>query len=805
VSAKIAKHASALAPASTARRRAHARILFLSCLILVFLATLARIARVDALPRPPAAANASNSSAFATAKAEASAISAGPGDIGGVVTSAKGPEAGVWVIAEQENSPTKFAKIVVTDDHGRYLVPDLPKGSYKLWVRGYGLVDSQPAESAPGSTLALTAVVAPDAHAAAQYYPADYWLSLMKIPTKADFPMTVPPPPPIPGAPDTVKLTHTTSRPGDAPPPPVIQTQADWLYILKGGCETCHQMGSKPTREIPAGLGTFASSSQAWERLISSGQVGRGMMTNLNHFGHDRGLAMFADWGDRIAAGELPPVPPRPEGIDRNVVITMWNWSVPTAFLHAMISTSKQKPTVNAGGPVYGSDWSGNCSETMKRMTCLAGLDPKTNESFLIPVPLPNEKDRALMISYSPQSQLAPSPYWGNELPWDDPINPGPITMDSTGRVWFNVETRPDNPAYCKAGSDNLYAKHSPRDQGGKGVDVYDPKTGKFGFVDLCFQSTRITFSDDKDNTLYFSVQRDGGIGWLNTRLWDQTHDAEKSQGWCPAVVDHNGDGKIDAYTKGPEPVDPELDREVYRPGAYGVAYNPVDGSVWFSSIADQMPGRLIRMVKGSNPPSTCLTEVYEVPYDPKVVGKGASHDRGMDIDSNGVVWASLTGEGYLASFDRRKCKVLPVGKGATTDAALTGKQCYEGWTLYPIPGPTFQSDPSVKSDYYYYMYIDRYNSLGLGNNVVIVDGANSDSLIAFQQDTKRFIRMTVPYRMGFFSRFFDARVDDPNAGWKGRGAWAANQTRGSWLTEGGKGTPSQLYHFQIRPDPLAK
>jgi hypothetical protein len=736
-------------------------------------------------------------------------VAVGADDIGGVVTSSNGPEAGVWVIAEAVNSPTKFAKIVVTDDQGRYLVPDLPKGNYKVWVRGYGLVDSKPADGMTGKPLALTAVLAPNPRAAAQYYPADYWLSLLKVPTKSEFPMTVPPPPPLPGAPDALKVTHATARVGDAPPPSVIQNQAEWLFLLKGYCETCHQMGEKSTREIPANLGTFGSSSQAWERLISSGQVGRNMMGLLNRMGHDRALAMWADWGDRIAAGELPPVPPRPQGMDRNVVITMWNWSVPTAFVHALISTDRRKPTVNASGPVFGSDWSGSCSKTAKNITCLAVIDPKTNESYEVPVPLPNEKDRALLVAHSPQSQLAPSPYWGDELPWNDPVNPGPITMDGNGRVWFNVETRTDNAPYCKEGADNPYAKNSPREEGGKGVDVYDPKTKKFGFADLCFESTRVVFSDDKDNTLYFSVQRAGGIGWLNTRLWDQTHDAEKSQGWCPAVVDHNGDGKIGAYTKAPEPIDPDLDREIDKPGAYGVAYNPVDGSVWYSNISygnfQVMPGKLIRMVRGSNPPATCLTEVYEVPYDPKGQGVGASHDRGVDIDSNGVVWTPLTGEGYLGSFDRRKCKVLPIGKAATTEAALTGKQCPEGWSFYPMPGPTFKSDPTVKADYFYYMFVDRYNSLGLGKNVVIVDGAGSDSLIAFQQDTKRFVRMTVPYRMGFFSRFFDARIDDPNAGWKGRGAWAANETRGSWLTEGGKGTPSQLYHFQIRPDPLAK
>src|SRR5947207_11959447 len=109
-------------------------------------------------------------------------------DIGGVVTSTKGPEAGVWVIAETRELPTRFAKIVVTDDRGRYLLPDLPKANYDVWVRGYGLVDSSKVKAAPGKALNLTASVAPNAHAAAQYYPAAYWMSLLNVPDKSEFP-----------------------------------------------------------------------------------------------------------------------------------------------------------------------------------------------------------------------------------------------------------------------------------------------------------------------------------------------------------------------------------------------------------------------------------------------------------------------------------------------------------------------------------------------------------------------------------------------------------------------------------------
>ena len=77
------------------------------------------------------------------------AIAIDDDDIGGVVTSAKGPEAGVWVIAETTDLGTKMSRSVVTDDQGRYVIPDLPKGKYKVWVRGYGLIDSPKVDSEP--------------------------------------------------------------------------------------------------------------------------------------------------------------------------------------------------------------------------------------------------------------------------------------------------------------------------------------------------------------------------------------------------------------------------------------------------------------------------------------------------------------------------------------------------------------------------------------------------------------------------------------------------------------------------------
>jgi hypothetical protein len=418
---------------------------------------------------------------------------------------------------------------------------------------------------------------------------------------------------------------------------------------------------------------------------------------------------------------------------------------------------------VNANGPIYGADWSAGA---------LAVLDPAKNTKAMIDVPFPNEGDRKKLAPWSPQSQLAPSVYFGNELVWNDPVNPGAIAMDSKGRVWFNVQNRLDNAAYCKAGSPNPFAKASPRESGGVGVDMYDPKTRQFEFVDQCVKTERLVFADDNDQTLLFAIEGNpGGIGWLDTRIWDETHDAEKSQGWCSAIVDYDGDG---------------------------IAYNVADDSIWYAAL-NPRPGRLIRMTRGANPPATCTAQAYEPPAFAGH-GTGGSHARGIDIDTRGVVWTPLAPEGNLASFDRRKCKPL-----ATHATAAAIRNCPEGWSFYPIPGPSFKAQPNVKSDYNYYLWIDRYNSLGLGNDVPIVDGANSDSLLAFEPKTKKWVRLQVPYPMGFFSRFFDGRIDSASAGWKGRGLWAANETRGSQLTEGGASMPSQLAHFQIRRNPQAK
>jgi hypothetical protein len=678
-------------------------------------------------------------------------------DIGGVVSGPRGPEAGVWVIAETTDLPTKFVRIVVTDDRGRYVLPDLPTASYSLWVRGYGLVDSPKVQSAPGRLLNLNAVPAPTPRAAAEYYPAGFWFSLMHVPDAGEFP-------------------GTTAN----GLPPNMKSQAQWLRQLKsGGCWACHQLGNKATREIPPALGTFDNTIAAWERRIQSGQAGETMINGINQLGR-RALTTFADWTDRIAAGEVPPAPPRPQGLERQVVITEWDWADPKAYLHDEVSTDRRNPTINANGPIYGA--------LELSADYLPVLDPvhHTMSRIALTVRDPNTPP-------TPPSMPQPSPYWDHEVLWTSRNNVHNPMLDHKGRVWITSAVRPaDNPDVCKEGSSHPSAKLFPIRTAGRHLAVYDPKTKKLTHISTCFGTHHLMFAEDANHTLWTSG---GGqvVGWLNTKLFDETGDEMKSQGWTPLVMDTNGNGRRDAYVEPDQPVDPTKDKR-FGGAFYAVAPAP-DGSIWGSFLG--FPGAVIRLTPGTNPPETALAEIYEPPVDnPKAAVHGFS-PRGMDVDRNGVVWAALA-SGHLASFDRRKCT------GPLNGPTATGQHCPEGWTLYAEPLPQLKGvTGSGSAEASYYTWVDQFDTLGLGRNLPIDTGNASEGLLALKDG--KWIVLRVPYPLGFYTKWMDGRIDDPNGGWKGRGLWATVSTRAPFHMEGGKGTTSKVLKFQVRPDPLAK
>jgi hypothetical protein len=681
-------------------------------------------------------------------------------DIGGVVISAKGPEAGVWVIAESTDLPTRFARMVVTDDQGRYVMPDLPKANYSVWVRGYGLVDSPKVKAAPGKILNLKAALAPNDAAAAQYYPAIYWYSMMKIPDASEF--------------------------GGKGAIPAKITQSEWLNSMKNnGCVGCHQMGQLATRtfpkEVPFPMGKFANSEEAWFRRIQSGQSGENMFNQIVKNLGAAPIKYFADWTDRIAKGELPHAKPaRPQGVERNIVVTTWDWLNDKHYLHDLIASDRRYPTVNAYGPLYGS--------TEYSTDLMPILDPKKHTATNVVAPVRDpQAPEALGPGHAASDKLMqPSPYWGDEKIWDTKSNNHNGMFDRKGRVWFAARVRgADNPAYCKKGSDHPSAKVFPVERTNRQVTMFDPKTNQYTYFDTCFQTHHLQFGYDANETLWTSG---GGpvVGWINTKMWEETGDHVRSQGWTPLILDTNGNGKRDEYVEPNQPVDPTKDKRIVA-GFYAVMPSPVDGSIWGSFRTN--PGAVVRLVPGTNPSETALAEIYNVPMP----GFGI---RGADIDRQGVVWVSL-GSGHLGSFDRRKCK------GPLNGPKATGDHCPEGWSFYQYPGPGFKGIGENSAESSYYTWVDQHNTFGLGEDIPMSTGNLNDGLIAMKEG--KMIVLRVPYPLGFYAKGFDGRIDDPKAGWKGRGLWTTSGDRAPWLKEGGKGSKPIVVQFQLRPDPLAK
>jgi hypothetical protein len=661
-------------------------------------------------------------------------------EIRGTVKSAHGAEAGVWVIAETQDFPTRFAKIVVTDEAGRYLIPQLPKAKYRVWVRGYGLADSPKTDAIPGRALDLTVLAAPDAATAAKAYPAAYWYAMMKIPE-------------------------------DAQVAALAGGRNGYLMWMKNmGCVGCHQLGNLATRTIPKSLGPSSTSEEAWLRRLQSGQAG-GQMINIVQ-GTLAGIPIhyLADWTDRIAAGEIPAAQPqRPSGIERNVVATVRDWSDGKAYLHDLSGTDRRNPSVNANGLLYGAPELSTDNFPV--------LDPQHNTATTFKALV---RDADTPTTHD-DPVIQPSPYWGAERIWDSRAVAHNPMLDRSGRVWYTARIRAAaNPAFCKQGSAHPSAMLFPLSTSDRQLAMYEPKSGKYVFVDTCFGTHHLQFAEDASDTLWTSGGREV-VGWLDTKKFIATGDAAASQGWAPLVLDTNGNGKLDAWTEPGQPANPGSDRRLAA-SFYAVMPNPADGSVW-GSVAFRYPGALIRF-----DPRTRLSEIYNVPAP----GFGV---RGADIDRNGVVWVSLA-SGDLGQFDRRKCL------GPLNGPTATGDHCPEGWSFHRLPGPGFVNVPQMSVESSYYTWVDQHNTLGLGANVPIATGNLFDGVHALVDG--KFVTLRIPYPLGFYAKGLEGRIDDAAGGWKGRGLWITSGDRTPWHKEGGKGMKPLVVHFQVRPSPLA-
>jgi len=644
------------------------------------------------------------------------------GFIEGTVTSGDAkPEAGVWVIAETESLPTNYRKIVVTNDDGKFVLPELPEADYQVWARGYGLLDSAKVDAKAGDSVELTSEVATPQEAA-KIYPSNYFLSMFEPPDKS----------------------------------------ADWMTDFKLTCMLCHQFGSVPTRA--------GTTPEFFEKGLKKSNV---MNAGVERLGGDKFIQALADWGERIQNGEVPAeTPPRPEGIERNIVVSQWEFGDNFTYAHDEIATDKRDPTINANGPVWAVDL-GNDR--------LFGVNPETHAVEEHKFPTRDGFDTpwcdqtfqtaaALEGSSTPiksgfGSLGCPTPDGTTAFAgkYHNPANPHNPMMDEQGRVWNTSQIRrewaDDAPEWCK--NDPVIRDNSHHRQ----LSVFDPKTDEFHLIDSCVGSHHLQFADD--GVLYYSGDS-YALGWFDPSKWDPEDPStvETASGYSEVKVDSDGDGKADTPIQGFN---------------YGIITSP-DGTVWTASPG--VPGHIMRF-----DPETKTHEVYKPPAP-------ISGPRGIDVDADGVLWTATGGSGHIASFDRRLCK----------QTWGEGDQCAEGWKSWEVPGPSAQVEPGAKNvrkaDLHYYAWVDQHNTFGLGENVVFANGTDSDSLIAFNPETEEFTRARIPYPLNTYTRGLDGRIDDPDAGWKGRGLWFSN---GGDPIIHSETSVSYMGHVQLRDDPLDK
>ena len=316
----------------------------------------------------------------------------------------------------------------------------------------------------------------------------------------------------------------------------------------------------------------------AWDRRIQAGQAGGGMSARFTQVGRQRALGMYADWTDRIAKGELPSATPqRPQGRERNVVITMWDWADPKVYLHDEIASDKRNPTVNANGPIYGAlEESGDYFPV---------VDPKTNTAT------PGQADRprsrhtpAPRISRRPRRRrTGATKRSGTARPRCTASRWTSRAACGRPRASANRRRRPG----ASAGSDHPSAKLFPINQRQRGLMHVRPED-----EDSSRRSTRASrwghVNFDENDVLWSSFGPAGVEGWFDIEVWDKTHDEKQSQGWTAFVLDNNGNGKRDAYTEPNQPADPAKDSRL-NVTFYGdsPAY---DGSIW--GTVQGMPGR---------------------------------------------------------------------------------------------------------------------------------------------------------------------------------------------------------------------
>ena len=410
---------------------------------------------------------------------------------------------------------------------------------------------------------------------------------------------------------------------------------------------------------------------------------------------------------------------------------------------------------MNANGPIYGA--------LEASADYMPVVDPTTHTASQVKLQVRDPKTPS--EAQTPPAE--PSPYWGDEAIWTSQTSAHSFAMDKAGaRLGRGAHPSQPDVGILPAGLGRIRPPMAfPINQSGRQMQMYDPKTKKVTTIDTCFGTHHLNFDDN--DVLWFTG---GGAveGWFDTKVYDKTKDEQKAQGWTVFVLDTNGNGKRDAYVEPDQPIDPDEgqadQRAVLRRGAE--------------------PGR--RLDLGIGPGHARIARAADARVEP--AGDGAVRSLRSAVEQPEGAGSGVCAARHGRRQQRRRLDgaveraASPASTGASARVRSTGR---------PRPASTARKagrstrcrvrttrapTDSASADSAYYNFVDRFDMLGLGKDVPLATGNGSEALLALVDG--KFLTFRVPYPMGFYAKGIDGRIDDPNAGWKGKGIWTTYATR---------------------------
>ena len=503
------------------------------------------------------------------------------------------------------------------------------------------------------------------------------------------------------------------------------------------------------------------------------------MIDSIGRLEPQRALKLFADWTDRIAAGEVPA---RSRRGRRAWSATSWSRSG-TGPAHGLPARRDRHRQAQSDGQCQRAR---STARPRRARIYVPILDPVNHTATQVKMPVrdPNTP----LVAAEPDGAVA---VLGRGAHLGQPDQRAQPDDGPQGPVWSRrASARRTIRRSARRARTIRRPSCSPLEQSDRQLSMYDPKTGKFTLIDTCFPTHHLIFAEDANHTLWTSAAAASGVvGWLNPKMFDETGDEAKSQGWTALILDTNGNGKRDDYVEPDQPVDPDQG-QADRGGLLRRRRNPVDGSVW--GIGAGLPR--LRRARSIRARIRRRRRWRKSTSRPMPGLRAARHATSTATASSGRRWRADTSRASTGASAR----------GRSTDRTATGQHCPEGWTLYPFPGPQFEGRDRLGQR--------RSQLLQLGRSVRHVRAGQERAdrhrqrqrFAAGAWRTASWSICACPIRWASTPRGWTAASTIRRPAGRARACGRPTRTRTPFHTEGGKGTTSKVVKFQLRPDPLA-